>query len=792
MDSGIMAQEKRKPDAGLKGCRITISGVVQGVGFRPFVYHLAGKWGIKGSVQNAAAGVVILAEGLPGALEGFAAALRDESPALARIKEYHRVEQAPVGYPRFSILPSAAPATPERLDALVPPDVAICPDCVQDVFNPADRHYRYPFTNCTNCGPRFTIINRLPYDRPKTAMAAFPMCGRCAGEYHNPADRRFHAQPVACPDCGPQVTLTDQQGNPVGDRDNWPETAAALLATGKILALKGLGGFHLVCDAHNRQALQTLRQRKGRKAKPFAVMCRDLDTAQKYCLVGAPERVLLTAPAAPIVILSKRLNPALALPEELAPGTDTLGVMLPYTPLHLLLCGVASDVLVMTSGNYSNLPLVKDNRQALAELGSIADYFLLHNREIVSRCDDSLVRVIDGERYFYRRSRGYVPEPLTVPVEDAGAPVILGIGGEMKNSFCLLKGNQAFMSAYIGEINCLEGEDNLRESVAHLQRLLGAVPEQIAYDLHPDYASAAIARQMPAEGYAAVQHHHAHLAACMADNGLANQKVIGVILDGTGYGSDGKLWGFEILSGDYLDFERQAHLAYVPLPGGEAAVRQPWRTAVAYLLTLLGEPGKESARYLFPDKNIDIIASMIRNQINTPLSSGCGRLFDAVAAILGVCLENSYEGQAAAELGALLPAAWLTDPAAQPEWRPYPFTLAEGEIRLPQMLAAIVTAQKNKEPVAGIALRFHQTLASVVVEAAIAAARDTGCRQVVLSGGTWQNPHLLVWCKKLLAERGYQVLYHRHTPANDGCIALGQAMVAYWRWRKRCVSEYPA
>ena len=827
-----MAQEKIKPDAGLKGCRITVSGVVQGVGFRPFVYHLAGKWGVAGSVQNAVSGVVILAEGLPDALDGFADALRDELPALARIKDYQRVDLPPVGYTQFSIITSATPATQGKLDALIPPDVAICRACAQDVFNPSDRHYRYPFTNCTNCGPRFTIIKSLPYDRPRTAMAAFPMCGLCAGEYHNPEDRRFHAQPVACPDCGPQVTLTDKLGNPVEDCDNWPETAGALLAAGKILALKGLGGFHLVCDAHNRQAVITLRQRKGRKAKPFAVMCRDMATVQKYCRAGEQERALLTSPAAPIVILAKNFNPTGApppfpLPEELAPGADTLGVMLPYTPLHLLLCGASSDVLVMTSGNYSDLPLVKDNQQALAELGDIADYFLLHNREIVSRCDDSLLRIIDGERHFYRRSRGYVPEPLTVNLENPGidthpprynlpepapvtqppdgvaprretgggaakgrssaAPVILGIGGEMKNSFCLLKGNQAFMSAYIGEINCLEGEVNLRESAENLQRLVGAVPEIIAYDCHPNYASAEIARQMPAGDYCPVQHHHAHMAACMADNGLANQNVIGVILDGTGYGNDGNLWGFEILSGDYLDFERQAHLAYIPLPGGEMAVRQPWRTAAAYLVTLLGEWGKESARHLFPDKNIDIIANMIHNKINSPLSSGCGRLFDAIAAILGVCLENNYEGQAAVELGSLLPGELLTNPAAQPEWRPYPFELADGEIRLHKMLAAIVEAQRNNEPVSRIALRFHQTLASVVAQTVDFTARLTGCKQVALSGGAWQNPHLFVWSKELLTERGYRVIYHRQTPANDGGIALGQAMSAYWRWRKRCV-----
>ena len=776
-------------ESGLKRYRIVISGVVQGVGFRPFVYHIAGKWGLNGSVQNAASGVIILAEGPPQALEGFVRALQDDLPALATIKTYSCEELPVVGYTRFSILASESPATNGKLDVLIPPDVATCSACAREILDKADRHYWYPFTNCTNCGPRFTIIKSLPYDRPATAMSAFPMCDLCAGEYHNPADRRFHAQPVACPDCGPQVEITDRWGKPVSSRDNWPETAGALLAAGNILAVKGLGGFHLACDAHNLQAITTLRQRKGRKAKPFAVMCRDLEMVQRYCAVNEMEKILLISPAAPIVILAKILNPhdspRLSLPEEVAPGADTLGVMLPYTPLHLLLCGAFGDALVMTSGNHSNLPLVKDNHMALAELGNIADYFLLHNREIINRCDDSLLRVIDGERHFYRRSRGYVPEPMAV-ARALDAPVVLGIGGEMKNSFCLLKGNQAFMSTYIGEIDCLEGEENLKEGVERLQGLIGAVPEIIAYDSHPNYSSAAVALQMPAGSFCPVQHHHSHMAACMAENGLDNQSVIGVILDGTGYGTDGNLWGFEILSGDYIEFKRHYHLSYIPLPGGEAAVRQPWRTAASYLIALLGEWGKENACRLFPDKNIEIIAKIMQNGINAPLSSSCGRLFDAVAAILGICLENTYEGQGAVELAAALPEELLHNPAGQAEWRPYSFELADGEIRFNEALASIVDEQKSSGPVSSIVLRFHQTLVSIVVQAVDSAARITGCRQVVLSGGTWQNQYLFVWAKKLLLERGYRVLYHRQTPANDGGIALGQAMIAYWRWLNKC------
>jgi hydrogenase maturation protein HypF len=440
----------------------------------------------------------------------------------------------------------------------------------------------------------------------------------------------------------------------------------------------------------------------------------------------------------------------------------------------------------MTSGNFSNLPLVKDNHKALTELGSIADYFLLHNRDILSRCDDSLLRVMGGERQFYRRSRGYVPEPIEVPLPPE-APVILGIGGEMKNSFCLLKGKEAFMSTYIGEIDCVEGEDNLRESVFHLQKLLDATPTLIAFDSHPNYASAAVARQMSAKKYFPIQHHHSHLAACMAENNLDNSDIIGAILDGTGYGTDGNLWGFEIISGAYTDFQRHWHLSYIPLPGGEAAVRQPWRTAVAYLVTLLAEEGKDLAWRLFPENDIEIIAKMMQNSINSPLSSGCGRLFDAIAAILGVCLETSYEGQGAVELANLLPQELLLNPTAQAEWQPYPFELGAGVIDMRKMLAAILEDQKNKVPVPIISLRFHQTLVSIVGETVDMVAAATGCRQVALSGGVWQNPYLLHQAKNYFLERGYQVYFHRQVPANDGGIALGQAMIAYWRWRKECV-----
>lgn len=756
--------------------RIVIKGVVQGVGFRPFVYNLARLWEIKGSVLNSSDGVIIEAEGKERNLAGFLRELKENPPKLSLITDY-RLDSLPCcGYTSFEILSSDSGTGKE---ALVPPDVATCPECRKDVSDPADRHHAYPFTNCTNCGPRFTITREIPYDRPYTAMASFGMCDNCAGEYNDPADRRFHAQPVACPVCGPQVELVDHTGKKVAGKENWLQTCWDVLREGKILAFKGLGGFHLTCDAMNREALEVLRQRKGRDHKPFAVMCRDLKTARQYCLAGADEEKLLNSLQAPIVILPRK--PGVALPEELAPGLKTLGVMLPYTPLHFLLFTGPFGLLVMTSGNYSSMPLVKDNDRALEELGAIADYLLWHNRDIVNRCDDSLARVIDGETQLLRRSRGYVPHPVTIR-RGVPAPVILGVGGEMKNSFCLLKKDQAFMSQYIGEIDSLEGEENLFSSLLNFQKLIGVTPEIVAYDLHPGYASAQVARRIPARTFMETQHHHAHFAACLAENGIEDEEAIGVILDGTGYGSDGTLWGFEIITGDYTGFKRRYRLAAVPLPGGEIAVRQPWRTAASYLLTFLGDPGKQAAREIFQDKNLPVLEKMIQKRFNAPLSSGCGRLFDAVSAILGVCLENRYEGQAAIELGEMV----LPDKSGD-LLPPYPYEI-EGEMILPgNMLAEIIRDRAAGTPVEIISTRFHNTLVKIILEAVREISLRTGLKKVALSGGTWQNPYLFRSVKNLLTAKGYRPLYHRRVPANDGGIALGQVMIAHWRWLKKCV-----
>lgn len=755
--------------------RITIKGTVQGVGFRPFVYNQALAHGLTGSVLNAGRGVVIEAEGEAEAVEGFTRVMRDEPPRLAWIDSFTAEELPLEGYTSFEIIVSAGG---DDIEALVPPDVGLCPDCARETFDPADRHFGYPFTNCTNCGPRFTMVRDLPYDRPKTSMAVFPMCRDCAREYRDPLDRRFHAQPVACPVCGPSVEFNDAEGRAV--EGEWRSLCWDALGQGRILALKSLGGFHLVCDARHVKALNTLRRRKGRNAKPFAVMCRDLEVVKRYCLVDEAEAELLCSPQAPIVVLRQR--PDCDLPVELAPGLKSLGVMLPYTPLHHLLFGGQFDILVMTSGNYSELPLAKENADALSELAGIADFYLWHNREILNRADDSLAAVVDGDVLLYRRSRGYVPSPVKVPFE--ADRVVLGIGGEMKNTFCLLKQDKAFVSQHVGELDSVEGEDNLFSSLVGFQRLLGIEAEVVGYDLHPDYRSSRLAGKVPALGRYPVQHHHAHLVSCLADNGV-EERAIGVILDGTGYGGDGTLWGFEVLTGDYTTFKREYHLGYVPLPGGEQAVRNPWRTAVSYLHTYLGaEAGAREAERLFGDTGpeLAIVQRLLERDFNCPPSSGCGRLFDAVSALLGVCRRSGYEGQAAIELGEL-----VLDPDEGAAVGAYPFAIDDQVISAAGIVRGVLEDLDNAESREIIATRFHNTIVQIILECVRRVSGVTGLRTVALSGGSWQNRYLFASAKKVLPEAGYRLLYHRNVPANDGGLCLGQAVIAYRRWREECV-----
>lgn len=741
-----------------------ITGIVQGVGFRPFIYNLARSTGLCGTVCNTGRGVLVEVEGARDKVVTFINEVRYNPPFLACIKSIDVSEQPVQHYQEFAIRQTEGVVTGE---SIVPPDVATCLNCRREITNPADRHYHYPFTNCTHCGPRFTIIENLPYDRFCTSMAGFIMCDHCASEYADPGDRRFHAQPVACPDCGPRVRLVDRNGDIIND---WLEHSRQLLAGGKIIAIKGLGGFHLACSAEYDAAVQRLRRLKKRPARPLAVMCRDIETVRIHCRLSPVEEKLLCSPAAPIIVLERSSSDVLS--RELAPGLKTLGIMLPYTPLHLLLMEKGPKTLVMTSGNSSGLPLVADNRQALAELGEVADFFLLHNREILNKCDDSVVWVAGGETQFFRRSRGYVPQPIMVPDVNGGkTEVVLGAGGDMKNTFCLLKDEQVYLSQHIGEVVTLEGIKNYQSCLKKFCHMLKVEPVVVGYDLHPAYHSSRLVKSLY-ENCIGVQHHHAHMASCMAENGL-DEKVIGIILDGTGYGLDGSIWGFEILQGDYAGFTREIHLEYAPLPGGERAVRNPWITAVAYLVTTLGDKGAAVTEVLFPrrQKEIAIISKMMRSNVNTPLASSCGRFFDAVSALLGVCTVNTYDGQAAIELGEMVPVHYKSILEA------YPYQLEDGVIKIGSVLEGIVCDIKKKIDAGVIARRFHDTVVGMVIDAAEFVRGKSGLNKVVLSGGCWYNRYMLTAVCEILSNKGFEVYLHSQVPTGDGGLSLGQAMI---------------
>ncbi len=747
--------------------RLVVGGTVQGVGFRPFVYNLAQTLNLAGEVYNSGRGVVVEIEGGEDALAEFARRLTGEHPPLARIDSLEVTELPPARTGGFVIRESTGRAGGRTM---VPPDVATCADCRRELFAPDDRHLHYPFTNCTNCGPRYTITGTLPYDRSRTSMAGFAMCEACTLEYRDPGNRRFHAQPVACPACGPRVQLVDARGRELpGD---WPLTAAALLTQGRILAVKGLGGFHLACDAANAEAVADLRRRKRRPAKPLAVMFGSLAELSRHLFSDPAEEEALTSPAAPIVVLRRR--PGSTLPPALAPGLGSLGAMLPHTPVHHLLLARRPGPLVMTSGNVTGLPLVTDNGEALASLSGVADYFLLHNRDILNRCDDSLGQVVDGELRLLRRSRGYVPAPLKVPVPPG--PVVLGIGGEMKNTICLLQGDQAYLSQHVGAVDTLEGQKNLRGSMEALVRLTGAEISAVAFDLHPGYRSSRLARSLPGLARCGVQHHHAHLASAMAENGLTGE-VLGVILDGTGYGTDGRIWGFEILRGGYASFTREAHLAWVRLTGGEQAVRKPWLSAVSFLAQFLGEEGMRLARERLPvaGPEMDLVERALAAHVNSPPVSSCGRFFDAAASLLGLCQENTYEGQAAATLGDHAP--WTVSSRLAP----YPYARRGRVIDPGPVLAALAADWARGASVDEMALRFHDTVATMVVTTCAYLRSGGGPDRVVLSGGTWHNRYLLSVVVRELTRLGLKVYTHRRVPAGDGGLALGQAAIARWR-----------
>jgi len=749
---------------------ISVRGVVQGVGFRPFIYQLATRHNLRGWVCNTSADVKIEVEGEDTAIERFLQDLTEGAPPRARIENITVSHQTPSHYEKFEIRHSIAE---DGKYQLVSPDIATCPDCLRETMNPEDRRYHYPFTNCTNCGPRFTIIEDIPYDRPKTTMRHFQMCPLCQDEYDNPLNRRFHAQPNACPACGPQLELVDATGCLVTSTDAIAVTSR-LLNQGKIVAIKGLGGFLLACDATNKAAVNLLRDRKHRPSKPLAVMLASLSEIKRHCYVNKLEANLLTSPASPIVLMKWKATSTIA--PAVAPGLNYLGAMLPYTPLHHLLLRESRLPLVMTSGNLSEEPIAKDNDEALRRLGGIADYFLLHNRDIYSRYDDSVAMVTKKGAQIIRRARGYAPNPIRLQFT---CQPILGCGAEEKNTFSLTRDNYVFLSQHIGDMENLETVEHFTDTISLYQKLFRVEPEIIAHDLHPEYLSTKYAREQanisPDITLVPVQHHHAHIASCLTDNGV-NGPVIGVAFDGTGYGTDGTIWGGEFMVADYRHFTRMGHLDYLPLPGGALAVKKPYRTAAGYLLTLFNElkPGLPFLNRI-DHKELEIIENQITKKINCPLTSSCGRLFDAVSALLGVRGEIDYQSQAAVEL------EMLASSAVQ-ETAHYPFNVTEQDgvyiIQLHDLFTALIKDLHNNTTTASIAARFHNTIARIILKLCQVISMQTGIKQVALSGGVFQNRLLLSRAHRLLESCRFQVLTHRQVPSNDGGISLGQVTIA--------------
>ena len=731
---------------------IRIHGIVQGVGFRPFIHKLVRYYELKGYIKNTSSGVELELEGERPELERFVADVPVKAPKLAVIEsvecEYSKELK---NFSDFAILQSK---TEEFRNTLISPDICICDDCLRELRTPGDRRYRYPFINCTNCGPRFTIIKDVPYDRCKTSMSEFPMCPDCDREYHNIENRRYHAQPDCCPDCGPQVLFLDANGERTeGDAI---ELAREYVKSGKIIAVKGLGGMHLACRCDEPAIANELRRRKQRDEKPFAVMCRDADTAKKFCEVSEDEERILTGFRRPIVLLKKRGAGLWHLSEN-----GYLGVMLPYTPLHYILFGDDIDMLIMTSANLSDTPIMFKNEEAVEKLHGIADGFLLHNRDIQTRCDDSLCWVLDGKEYPARRSRGYVPFPVRLHESGVG---VLACGAEQKASFCESKGNYVFPSQHIGDLKNLETFENYAAQIEHFKRMFDIKPEIVACDLHPDYMSTAYAEEKSEElgvPLIRIQHHYAHMASCMADNGL-DQKVIGLIWDGTGYGSDGTTWGGECLVGDYSGFERVGSILPIPLIGGDKATKETDRVEYA-LLSLSGCDTSHIAGAM-------TYKMMLENRLNCPLSSGMGRLFDGVAAILGIKRKCSYEGQ----------GAILLEAAAKPDGGVYPYALGGSPLRFDwrEMIRSIVQDKESGTEAGIIASRFMNTLIKMAVETCEAAREKTALCDVCLSGGTFQNMYIMDRLPAALEKQGFRVWHHSRVSCNDEGLSLGQTLIA--------------
>ena len=727
--------------------RARVEGVVQGVGYRPFVYRLAGELGVGGWVLNDSRGVLVEAEGEGAVVDAFVTRLATDAPPLATVERVVPEDVDPAGDAGFRILESGV----GEPDALIAADAATCADCLAEVADPADRRHGYPFTNCTNCGPRFTIVTGVPYDRPLTTMAGFEMCAACRAEYHDPGDRRFHAQPTACPQCGPRLSME------VAD-------VARALDDGQVVALKGLGGYHLACRADHQEAAAALRARKHREDKPFALMAADLDAADELVELTAAERELLTGRERPIVIARRRRGARVA--DAVAPGAPDLGVMLPYTPLHHLLLAAAGGPLVMTSANVSDEPIAYRDDDARERLAAIADLFVTHDRPIHIRTDDSVVRSTALGPLMVRRARGYVPAGLELPVP-AREP-ITAYGAELKSTICVARGSRAWPSHHIGDLENWETLRSFREAVEHFERVFAVEPHVVAHDLHPEYLSTKEAVDRDGVRHVAVQHHHAHLAACLAEHGR-DGPALGVVYDGTGYGTDGTVWGGELLAGGLAGFERAAHLWPVRLPGGERAIREPWRMACAWLTEIEGgEPapiaGVDPGRW-------SQVAALCGSGTASPVTTSAGRLCDAVAALCGVRTGVTYEGQAAIELEALATTA-VVDRSA-----PAPPRQDDGTLDGRELVVDVVEALAAGHDPATVAARFHASFAARTAAAAARAAGERGLETVVLSGGVFQNRLLLEQTAAAVRGHGLQVLRPERLPPNDGGIAYGQAAV---------------
>ncbi len=750
--------------------RARVEGTVQGVGFRPYVYRLAGELGVAGHVLNDSGGVVVEVEAPAATVERFLARLSAEAPPLATVEKVTAEQLEELGELGFTIRESPVGGEPR---AAVTPDTATCTDCLAELFDPADRRFRYPFTNCTNCGPRFTIVRDVPYDRPSTTMAGFAMCPACLAEYEDPADRRFHAQPNACPDCGPRVRLTYAGGGAFGDAGagDAVEAAARALLDGAIVAVKGIGGYHLACAARNEDAVAELRSRKHREDKPFALMAPDLAAARELVLLGEAEEALLVGRARPIVLAPRRSDAPIAAP--VAPGAPDLGVMLPYSPLHHLLLADLNDTLVLTSGNVSDEPIAYEDEDACDRLAQIADLFLVHDRPIETRTDDSVLRVVDDRPLILRRSRGYVPAAVPLPVDCRRH--LLACGAELKNTFALAKDGRAWVGHHVGDLKNYETLRSFATGIAHFERLFAVEPEVVVHDLHPEYLSTKHAQEIEGVHLVGVQHHHAHMAACLAEHG-ESAPAVGAIFDGTGYGDDGTVWGGELLLGGLEDFERVGLLFPVRMPGGDAAVRQPWRMACAWLATALDKepPLPRALRGRVKPDAWAQVAQLARTGVASPLTSSMGRLFDAVAALCGVRAEVNYEGQAAIELEAAV------DPLEAAAY-PLPVTGEEGGPIVLDARATVLAVAADlsaRVPVPRVAARFHNGVAAATVAACAAAAERSGTDAVVLSGGVFQNRTLLERTAGPLRARGLRVLIPELLPPNDGGIAYGQLAVA--------------